>query len=49
LFPYLLKSLPKSGGLATIVKVLLGFVLLALAFKLLFNADLVRHWWDPKT
>lgn len=44
LFPNLLKSLPKSGGWLTTVKVLLGFVELALAFKFLSNADLVEHW-----
>jgi thiol:disulfide interchange protein DsbD len=44
LFPNLLKSLPKSGGWLTTVKVLLGFVELALALKFLSNADLVAHW-----
>lgn len=44
LFPNLLKSLPKSGGWLTTVKVVLGFVELALAFKFLSNADLVAHW-----
>ena len=44
LFPNLLKSLPKSGGWLTTVKVLLGFIELALAFKFLSNADLVAHW-----
>lgn len=44
LFPNLLNSLPKSGGWLTTVKVLLGFVELALAFKFLSNADLVAHW-----
>ena len=44
LFPNLLKSLPKSGGWLTTVKVILGFVELALAFKFLSNADLVAHW-----
>lgn len=44
LFPNLLKSLPKSGGWLTTVKVLLGFMELALAFKFLSNADLVAHW-----
>ncbi len=44
LFPNLLKSLPKSGGWLTGVKVVLGFVELALAFKFLSNADLVAHW-----
>lgn len=44
LFPNLLKSLPKSGGWLTTVKVFLGFIELALAFKFLSNADLVAHW-----
>jgi thiol:disulfide interchange protein len=44
LFPNLLKSLPKSGGWLTTVKVFLGFAELALAFKFLSNADLVAHW-----
>ncbi|SDE35454.1 thiol:disulfide interchange protein DsbD [Pricia antarctica] len=44
LFPRLLESLPKSGGWLTTVKVVLGFVELALAFKFLSNADLVAHW-----
>lgn len=44
LFPNLLKSLPKSGRWLTTVKVLLGFVELALAFKFLLKADLVAHW-----
>lgn len=44
LFPKLLSSLPKSGSWLTTVKVFLGFVELALAFKFLSNADLVAHW-----
>ena len=44
LFPNWLKSLPKSGGWLNTVKVVLGFVELALAFKFLSNADLVMHW-----
>ena len=44
MFPNLLNSLPKSGGWLTTVKVVLGFVELALAFKFLSNADLVMHW-----
>lgn len=44
LFPSLLKSLPKSGGWLTSVKIVLGFVELALAIKFLSNADLVEHW-----
>ncbi|MES2487751.1 MAG: thioredoxin family protein [Bacteroidota bacterium] len=41
LFPSLMGSLPKSGGWLNTVKVVFGFVELALAFKFLSNADLV--------
>tara|TARA_R110002020_G_scaffold21009_8_gene71448 strand:- start:9047 stop:11068 length:2022 start_codon:yes stop_codon:yes gene_type:complete len=44
LFPTWLNSLPKSGGWMTTVKVVLGFLELALAFKFLSNADLVGNW-----
>lgn len=44
LFPNWLNSLPKSGGWLNSVKVILGFIELALAFKFLSNADLVQHW-----
>ncbi len=44
LFPNWLNSLPKSGGWLNTVKVVLGFIELALAFKFLSNADLVEHW-----
>lgn len=44
LFPNTLKALPKSGGWMTTVKVVLGFLELALALKFLSNADLVAHW-----
>ena len=40
-FPGWLNSLPKSGGWLNTVKVFLGFLELALAFKFLSNADLV--------
>ena len=43
-FPNVLKSIPKSGGWMTKVKVTLGFLELALALKFLSNADLVGHW-----
>jgi thiol:disulfide interchange protein DsbD len=43
-FPGWLNSLPRSGGWLNSVKVVLGFVELALAFKFLSNADLVSHW-----
>ncbi|RIV42287.1 protein-disulfide reductase DsbD family protein [Flagellimonas pelagia] len=44
MFPAWLHSLPKSGGWMTTVKVVLGFLELALAFKFLSNADLVGNW-----
>jgi thiol:disulfide interchange protein DsbD len=40
-FPGWMNSLPQSGGWLTTVKVFLGFLELALAFKFLSNADLV--------
>ncbi|WP_457616463.1 protein-disulfide reductase DsbD family protein [Lutibacter sp.] len=42
-FPGWLNSLPKSGGWLNTVKVVLGFLELALAFKFLSNADLVLN------
>ncbi|RYD72511.1 MAG: thioredoxin family protein, partial [Sphingobacteriales bacterium] len=44
MFPNLLNALPKSGGWLTTVKIVLGFLEVALAFKFLSNADLVMHW-----
>jgi cytochrome c biogenesis protein CcdA/thioredoxin-related protein len=44
MFPNWLQSLPKSGGWMTDVKVVLGFIELALAIKFLSNADLVKQW-----
>jgi len=44
LFPGMLNSLPKSGGWLNTVKVVLGFIELALAIKFLSNADLVKNW-----
>lgn len=44
MFPHWLQSLPKSGGWMTDVKVVLGFLELALAVKFLSNADLVIQW-----
>ncbi len=41
MFPGWLNSLPKSGGWLNTVKVFLGFLELALAFKFLSNADMV--------
>src|SRR5690606_25614069 len=47
-FPGWMNSLPKSGGWLNTVKVVLGFLELALAFKFLSNADLVLqlHWLE---
>jgi thiol:disulfide interchange protein len=44
LFPGWLNSLPRSGSWLNSVKVILGFAEVALAFKFLSNADLVKHW-----
>lgn len=43
-FPAWLNSLPKSGSWMTSVKVVLGFLELALAFKFLSVADMTSHW-----
>jgi thiol:disulfide interchange protein len=44
LFPAGLAALPKSGGWLHSVKVVLGFLELALALKFLSNVDLAYHW-----
>ena len=44
LFPSLLKKLPKSGGWLNSVKVVLGFVEVALGLKFLSTADQTYHW-----
>ena len=44
IFPGMLKSLPKSGGWLNSVKVVLGFIELALGFKFLSVADQAYHW-----
>lgn len=44
LFPSFLQSLPKSGGWLNSVKVVLGFIEVAFAFKFLSTADVVYHW-----
>lgn len=44
IFPNWLKSMPKSGGWLNTVKVVLGFVELALALKFLSIVDQVYHW-----
>ncbi len=43
-FPSLLKNLPKSGGWLNSVKVVLGFIEVALAFKFLSTAAQTYHW-----
>ena len=43
-FPNWLKSLPKSGGWLDTVKVVLGFIELALALKFFSIVDQVYHW-----
>lgn len=44
IFPSMLKSMPKSGGWLNAVKVVLGFLELALALKFLSVADLAYGW-----
>lgn len=44
LFPALLKRIPKSGGWLGSVKVVLGFIELALGLKFLSTADQTYHW-----
>jgi thiol:disulfide interchange protein len=44
LFPRWLSSLPKSGGWLNSVKVVMGFLEIAAAFKFLSNVDLVWGW-----
>lgn len=44
LFPHWLKHLPRSGAWLNTIKVSLGFLEIALAFKFLSTADLAYHW-----
>jgi len=44
LFPSWLKNLPKSGGWLNSVKIILGFLELALALKFLSVSDQAYHW-----
>ena len=44
MFPSMLKSMPKSGGWLNSVKVVLGFLELALSLKFLSVADLAYGW-----
>ena len=43
-FPSLLRNIPKSGGWLNSVKVVLGFIEVALGFKFLSVADQTYHW-----
>ena len=43
-FPSVLKKLPKSGGWLNSVKVVLGFIEIALGLKFLSTADQTYHW-----
>ena len=43
-FPQLMQNMPKSGGWLNSVKVVLGFLELALGLKFLSIADLTYHW-----
>ncbi len=44
LFPSILKKLPKSGGWLNSVKIVIGFIEVALGFKFLSVADQTYHW-----
>ena len=44
LFPQYLSKLPKSGGWLNSIKVVMGFLELAAAFKFISNTDLVWNW-----
>ena len=43
-FPNAISKLPKSGSWTNSIKVVLGFIELALAFKFLSNVDLIQEW-----
>jgi thiol:disulfide interchange protein len=44
MFPSWMNALPKSGGWLNSVKIVLGFLEIALALKFLSNVDLAYHW-----
>lgn len=44
MFPGYLESLPKSGAWMNVIKVVLGFIILAASIKFLSNADIVWQW-----
>ena len=43
-FPNIINKLPKAGSWTNSIKVVLGFIELALAFKFLSNVDLIQGW-----
>ena len=43
-FPNVISKFPKSGSWTNSIKVVLGFIELALAFKFLSNVDLIQEW-----
>lgn len=44
IFPNMMKGLPKSGGWLNVVKVVLGFIEIAFAFKFLSITDMAWNW-----
>lgn len=44
MFPGMMNSMPSAGGWLNSVKVVLGFIELALAMKFLSSADLIQRW-----
>lgn len=44
MFPGYLESLPKSGAWMNVVKVILGFIILAAAIKFFANSDIIWGW-----
>jgi thiol:disulfide interchange protein DsbD len=44
MFPGWLNSLPKSGSWMNLIKVVLGFIILAASVKFLANADIIWQW-----
>ena len=44
IFPGYLETLPKSGSWMNVIKVVLGFIILAASIKFLSNADIVWQW-----
>ena len=44
LAPNLMKSLPRSGGWMNSVKVVMGFLEIAMALKFISNVDLIWGW-----